>query len=632
MALTRAERNWWNGFLKQFEEKGYDINNPADRSCLYSVVSDGNKTYYNIMGDPTRDKRSTSCELEFWEMDDYYYGMQQVNEEYIKSLYDSALNNELYLLDQVQRNQVDLENKNRAKFMREIGVGRQGECVSTRNGYEINEEVNAIEREKLRGLDNLNPEERAQREADVRNEMKVLSNKLYHEEQAKVKKGRAQKLNDAEEKQVYARTTKEGREYLKLSSLFSSAAGIDSYEVGMNLVPSSTFDEEQLEAFTEYIGANKPNMSVDSCYVRYVQGVFDDAHQRGLESSHIKRSGAAPKAISKAEGRTIEQHLDDLVTLKEGTNKLEQIMGNRILFDEEMKPVDYSNPDKLKESLKSSGLYFYRDGERMPTAVKFDELTNTLQEKQFALSEPVPVKKPNALTKFWSGVVKFFTGKPLESVARSERYEREKMAYNNAQTNAPKKKTKTDYEMAEKEAKTKELKEVAKMPKTQEEAVAHEAGLEEKRFTDKLNGLEYDDPQYDLAKISADAWSRIGFEAKSGNPDFSWLSKPEDTTLASFALSALLEKEEITCEKTRDFTIQKLLDNNEVTDVINAINKSDEMKAIKAKPITPASIVSLSNSHGQKIANSINVKELKEKPISRSNSVDMSYDSLDVSF
>ena len=630
MALTRAERKWWNGFLKDFEGKGYDINNPADRSCLYSVVSDGNKTYYNIMGDPTRDKSSTSDVLEYWDMSDYYYGMKPVNEEYIKSLYDSALNNELYLLDQVQRNQVDLENKNRAEFMREIGVGRRGEYVSTRNGYEINEEVNAIEQEKLSGLDNLNPEEREQRKADVRNEMKVLSNKLYHKEQAKVKKGRAQELNDADEKLRYDRNKEEGKEYLKESSLFSAASGIDLYEVSMDLVPSSAFNEEQLEEFKEYTGSNKPYMSMDTCYVKYMQEVFAFTHKHGLDCGYLHVGDAAPRVLSKSNGRTIEQHLDDLVTLKDGTTELEQAMGKYILFDEEMKPVDYSNPNKLKESLRSNGLYFYKDKEKKPTIIKLDELTNTLREMNTEISEPVPVKEPNALTKFWSGIVKFFTGKPLESVARRERYEREKMAFDNAKTNTPWKTTKIEYEKKEEEAK-KVSEEMEKQPQTQHEAVIYEAGLEKNRYKDKMNRLYPDSHEHKLAEINYEAWSTIKSEASLTEPDFSWMSKPGNTTLASIALSALLEKEEMTRKKTHDVTIRNIIKHNEVADVIDAINKSDEIKALKEKPITMASIVSLSNSHGQKIASTINVQKLQEKPISRSNSVEKSHDSLDVS-
>lgn len=415
MALPDNVKQWWDGFVEQFTELGYDINNPADRSCLYKVSnweqvpydSTGsiiNSLYFSEIGNIEAaeiDKEKDYADSIYAHRADYAYTLQEpITDGFINKLYTAATHNELYLYDVVKKLEVYTpENKiGEGEFFRTVGVTEDGKCFTSRIPYEI---VNETEKQcKEQNIEKSSIIEQKTKEAFEKELEGVVVDKtsIYY-------------------KDVQNKT------HSLFQYIYQGFSGKEMTQGG-ELVKGAELTDEEFNEFVDEIGSFDPAKA----YWSYRELAFKDAHAKGFDSEYLKNSDGI-RTLSSNPKLSADEHLDSLMEQNNGKYKFQELVGEDVPFlDKDMKPIDLSDPSKVKSGLKDGGLFFYKPGDKTPTRVGFDQNTNTLGITNKAVQGP----EPTLLLRAISGVVRVFTGSDLAPCREYYKYKEGQKNYDAA--------------------------------------------------------------------------------------------------------------------------------------------------------------------------------------------------------
>lgn len=587
MALSRRAQAWWDEFVQKFDELGYDINNPADRTCIFSCEFlyelDDKDLGIRTIGSTIEDSRISTAGLEYHKPEWRLAHMEPVSEEYINKVYSAASDGRLFINLSPNKPLGD-ESVPMFDQVRIVGISKKtGGVFISKNSTEIAHEASQeIQRRGVTGVV----------------KKSSVDNEIERRELGDLKPTAFTKEVDAYNKDV--------------SYMHLLAEAIASQEM-LRKTPPTIGEEMSLEEYNifsqEASNRREPvdTLAFSLTYKNNFELAVRDAHSKGLESEYLKNIDMQV-ALSKPAGRSHEQHLNDLFIKTGDKTALETLVGNDVqLFDKDMKPVDFSDLNKVKENFKNDGFYFFKPGSEMPTKVQFNKLTNSLTVNTKELAVPEVTAKPNFFMRAFNSINKIFGGSGIKSV--EDYYAREavrKVCENVAA------KHEADA-VAAQEAQEAQRQQARNERSSNENIIASLATAAKKEAKNLFQSLDSREKgnMYYLAGDTVSAWDKMAAVTARHNPDersdFSRFGEPDNTYIARIVAYNMIKAEQLQGKTD----IRDSLEKNGYKNFITALNNSEVIKKYKEN-ITPEKIKDLAEDRGLKLSRAIAENRIKK--------------------
>lgn len=618
MALTKRERKWWSGFLKGFSEKGYDINNPADRACLLSMcmVGDRNAPYFTRYDDYDA---NPAYMLEIYHTaETVFSSIPPIDERYVKNMYKAALSNELYIKDIEAKRKIvqaveGVERQPEGDFLRVIGVAKDdGGCIFSKSKGEIYAEAVAVGKKQIEATEPGKSDK--EKEILLRDLAEDIAMEKFNTIMDSMVKSETVAIIEKSANEGISPNMIQSNFFYAITSHFDNL----DYTQGTVFQLGEEFAENGELEFKRILVSNnnieiksdaerdelvEEGLEVDTAYRNYQEHTIYDAHQKGFGSKYLETTRGA-KTLSNGKGAIPEEHLKSLFEKKDNTTEIERLVGEQyMLFDKNMKPVDMNNPSKAMRELGKSGLFFFKEGSDTPTRIKFNKLTNTLVEDVIP-KDAQPIPKPGRIKILFHKFVTRLGGKGLDSCVKY--YAEQELKH--VKENKPEVTTKP---VPKKPEKIQEKKEAA--PKKKENTIGSLARAEEKRLQVAFGKLDKvkDKQMYRLTGDTASAWKHIYEKTNSGQPgakgDFSFFEDPEKTYIARIVLNNLIEREQMTGGNA----VRDLLETKGYVELVKSVNETALVKDFK-KNITTKSMMDICKDKGQALSEKVFKSHFKE--------------------
>lgn len=555
MALPDNVSQWWSSFVQDFEDRGYSIDNPADRSCImyFDYVPNNGALAFKSFGDPVERNTPFDAPVMHRKPEEIFASQEPITEEYIERLYTTARENRLYLDDKVNRNPEDPVERESDR------ICLIGENARTGGAFFSPSFGDLIDY----GNSKLSDPNLPQDSSWTTNILRMAHNERLEDMYSPPGGGIRSFIEAYNRSESF------------ITYLVGELEGVRMTRGSEAIKDPDMTDEEYQQFVRDFCGTDPNSLEDNVVYGRYFQyqmNAFDEAHSMRSASRFLSGTNI-PETVDKPSGRTPDQHLTDLLGRQDTEKSLTGIFdGNATFYDSDLKVTAVVNSEEFRTRLTTEGIYCLRPERDQMTKLRFDTMTNKLVEEMNPFEEPELVNEPNAFVKGLNWLTTRLFKYELPSVTQYNQYVERKTLFDRASLNVETMRA----SLAD-----------AQIPIAEEVSAEEDSEVQIDRETQRtteadhsMNGPENTNLISSVNEAASESMTFINniVEGRSDAAhDMQALKNPDDTRFANVLAQTMLLAE----QRTGSTVVKDILNSEGRDGLINLINNTEGVVSLK---------------------------------------------------